>query len=286
VGTVLSRAAAALVGVIIGGGLMCGIAYTHGTDMRFGAIAGAVLVGILGFGVAAGTMSRVTLSSVLFGLFFGMIGPGVDDYGGLTVVPGAMFGALVGYLLHFMGLATAESDWSANQDHMATRGVTDELLTRRSTRGFACRYHVSGDPVSILALRSTEAEAMRLPSMTTRRWMLVVTLTAFGLGIWVTARRRHAYQARADLARRKELKCKIEICVAALECLRRRDAAQGSGCIGTIPEDVDLMTVKLPVAAEGHRRSFDYHRRMRQKYELAARYPWLPVEPDPATPEP
>jgi hypothetical protein len=123
----LSRAAAALAGAIIGGGLMCGIAYTHGSDMRLGAVAGAALVGTLGFGVEAGTMSRVTLCSVLFGLFFGMIGPGCDDYSGFAVVPGALFGALVGCLLPFLGLATAESNWSAKQRHITPRGVTDEL---------------------------------------------------------------------------------------------------------------------------------------------------------------
>jgi hypothetical protein len=28
-----------------------------------------------------------------------------------------------------------------------------------------------------------------------------------------------------------------------------------------------------------------YHRALRRKYDLAARYPWLPVEPDPPAPE-
>lgn len=79
VGVQVKLAAAALAGAIIGGGLMCGIAYTHGTDMKLGALAGAVLVGALGYGVEAGTMSRVTHCSVLFGLFFCMIGPGFDD---------------------------------------------------------------------------------------------------------------------------------------------------------------------------------------------------------------
>jgi hypothetical protein len=127
VGMALSRAAAALAGAIIGGGLMCGIAYTHGTDMRLGAIAGALLVGTLGYGVEAGSMSRVTLCSVLFGLFFGMIGPGCDDYSGFAVVPGALLGAVVGCMLPFLGLATAESRWSAKQGHFTTRGVSDEL---------------------------------------------------------------------------------------------------------------------------------------------------------------
>jgi hypothetical protein len=98
-GTPVSRAAAAIAGAIIGGGMMCGIAYTHGSDMVLGALAGAVLIGALGYGVEAGTMSVVTLSAVLFGLFFCMIGPGWDDYGGITVAPAALFGAFIGWLL-------------------------------------------------------------------------------------------------------------------------------------------------------------------------------------------
>ena len=105
----MGRLAAALAGAIIGGGLMCGIAFTHGTDMRMGAIPGVVLVGALGYGVEAGTVSRVTFCSVLFGLFFCMIGPGYDDYSGIAVVPGALLGAIVGLLLPRLGLATTES---------------------------------------------------------------------------------------------------------------------------------------------------------------------------------
>ena len=33
-------------------------------------------------------------------------------------------------------------------------------------------------------------------------------------------------------------------------------------------------------------RRADYHGAMRRKYERAARYPWLPVEPDPPEPSP
>jgi hypothetical protein len=60
------------------------------SDMAVGAPAGAVLVGALGYGVAAGTMSPVTLCSVLLAPFFGMIGPGCDDYKGTAPVPAAV----------------------------------------------------------------------------------------------------------------------------------------------------------------------------------------------------
>ena len=92
------RAVAAAVGGIVGAGLMGGTGYTHGTSVATGAFAGAELLGALCYGVAARTMSAVTLCAVLFGLFFCMIGPGYDDYGGTAAVPAAPFGALIGWL--------------------------------------------------------------------------------------------------------------------------------------------------------------------------------------------
>jgi len=93
-GTPRSRAVAAAVVGLVGAGLMGGISYTHGSSMAVGAVAGAVLVGALGYGVATGTMSPVTLSAVLFALFFCMIGPGCDDYGGGAAIPGGGFRGL------------------------------------------------------------------------------------------------------------------------------------------------------------------------------------------------
>ena len=36
---------------------------------------------------------------------------------------------------------------------------------------------------------------------------------------------------------------------------------------------------------EAHARQSEHHRAMREKYERASRYPWLPVAPDPPEPE-
>jgi hypothetical protein len=79
-----------------------------------GFLAGALGVGTLGYGVAAGTMSIVTFSAVLFGLFFAMIGPGCDDYEGIIVVPAALFGAFISWLLHSLAGAQANSQPAAN----------------------------------------------------------------------------------------------------------------------------------------------------------------------------
>jgi hypothetical protein len=112
--TMCCRVVAALSGAIFGSGLMSGVAYSHGSNVTIGALAGALGIGTLVYGVAVGTMSVVTLSAVLFGLFFAMIGPGCDDYLGITVVPAALFGAFIGWLIHSLAgsqthsLATAK----------------------------------------------------------------------------------------------------------------------------------------------------------------------------------
>lgn len=91
------RMASALVGVVLGAALMGGIAYTRRGNVPFSAAAGALLVGMLWYGVAVGTVSRVTLGAVLFGLFGFMIGPGYDDYEGIGALPLAIVGAFVGW---------------------------------------------------------------------------------------------------------------------------------------------------------------------------------------------
>jgi hypothetical protein len=106
-GTSVNRAAAVIAGAIAGSGMMGGIAYTHGSDMALGTLAGAVLIGALAHGVEAGTMSVVTLCAVLFGLFFCMIGPGCDDYEGIMVAPAALFGAFISWLLRSLRRVSA-----------------------------------------------------------------------------------------------------------------------------------------------------------------------------------
>lgn len=92
------RAAASALGGLVGAGLMGGIGYTHGSSIPVGFLAGALFVGGLAYGVATGIASPVTLCAVLFALFFSMIGPGADDFGGSVAVPAAICGACIGWL--------------------------------------------------------------------------------------------------------------------------------------------------------------------------------------------
>jgi hypothetical protein len=71
---------------------------SHSGNTVLGASAGGILGGVLCYGVATGIMSTVTVGAVFFALFFCMIGPGFDDYGGNAEVPAALFGGFIGWL--------------------------------------------------------------------------------------------------------------------------------------------------------------------------------------------
>ena len=114
---------------------------------------------------------------------------------------------------------------------------------------------------------------MRLPRMTMRRWMIAVALIATGLGACEVARRRQRYRQLAAMLARRELGEVADLSAKAFT---------GPGCV--IDLVVDPETAELPAALEGSRQRALYYRRMSRKYKLAARYPWLPVEPDPPEP--
>lgn len=97
-GSSRSRAVGGILGALVVGGLIGGVALTHRTDISLGASAGAVLGAILGRGVVMGTVGPATVFAVLFGLVGCMIGPGADDYGGVAGLFCAGVGAFTGWL--------------------------------------------------------------------------------------------------------------------------------------------------------------------------------------------
>ena len=92
---------------------------------------------------------------------------------------------------------------------------------------------------------------MRLPRMTTRRWMVAVAILAVGLEATAALFRRHH-----ALLQRAAYHEKIERLVTDTAAQVRANAAIR-----------------------------DRHARLKEKYWRAARYPWLPVGPDPPEPE-
>ena len=97
---------------------------------------------------------------------------------------------------------------------------------------------------------------MRMPRMTTRRWLIAVLVLGLGMGAMVGGvrlkRRRDSFLARARFHAQTEAAC--------------REAGRPA------PDPSDWPIIEYDAA-------------MARKYRRAARYPWLPVEPDPPDPD-
>ncbi len=94
---------------------------------------------------------------------------------------------------------------------------------------------------------------MRLPRMTTRRWMIAVAVVAVG-------------------------------CAAVLHSLEDRRRERFAR-IADQHIAVFLVPAQVPDRERRSVKRLDWHRKMADKYLRAARYPWLPVEPDPLKPK-
>jgi hypothetical protein len=111
---------------------------------------------------------------------------------------------------------------------------------------------------------------MRRPRMTTRRWMLVVAVvgllfwTGRLLASWRDLRLRSEHHAA-------ELVTLDQYLIPALEFRRKMGYFPGCGL--------------TQIALEDWCKEAEWHRQLKAKYDHAARYPWLPVEPDPPEPE-
>lgn len=115
-----------------------------------------------------------------------------------------------------------------------------------------------------------------MPRFTIRQMMIIVaTLAAtFGLAISVI---RSSHSAAIYQQRVREHASQASLCRDLSE---KADRFWTERVHAKDPENWEYRE-----AAEWVRRLCDYHELMTQKYERAARYPWLPVEPDPPMPE-
>jgi hypothetical protein len=113
---------------------------------------------------------------------------------------------------------------------------------------------------------------MRLPRMTTRRWMVVVAVVGLLISGWVRLKQRR--DCFLSMARSHERK--MPSSTAEGKALRSRFGST-SGMSGEeillLRRDFDRMMDRA-----------DHHAALVRKYHRAARYPWLSVEPDPPEP--
>ena len=114
---------------------------------------------------------------------------------------------------------------------------------------------------------------MRFPRMTMRRWIVAVVVigTMIGGGVLVIRQRRdyflylaqsHHKEEASSMARGTALKSRLS------------STSEMSTEIGQLYRDYDRMMDRV-----------NHHAALAHKYENAARYPWLSVEPDPPEPE-
>jgi hypothetical protein len=115
---------------------------------------------------------------------------------------------------------------------------------------------------------------VRFPRMTMRRWIVAVVVVIgpmIGGGVLLIRQRRDYFLTLAQLHHNE-----VAPSMARGTALKSRlgSISGMSPEIGQIYRDYDRMMDRA-----------NHHAAMAHKYEHAARYPWLPVEPDPPEPD-
>jgi hypothetical protein len=132
-----------------------------------------------------------------------------------------------------------------------------------------CTLWISIDPCH----SRWKARAMRVPRMTTRRWMIAVAVMAVMLAAAAALfRRRLGLRERGDYhARRGGI---------------LTDRARGFEQLALKFADREpRITAEWRAYAACEAEIGAWHARLKEKYRHVARYPWLPIEPDPPEPE-
>jgi hypothetical protein len=113
---------------------------------------------------------------------------------------------------------------------------------------------------------------MQLPRMTTRRWMILVVAIGLLIGGGVQLKRRRDYFLSLAQSHQNE----VDSSTARANALKWR--------FGDTSGMTDQEIISLSRSYDRMMDRADHHASLARKYERAARYPWLPVEPD--QPEP
>jgi hypothetical protein len=146
---------------------------------------------------------------------------------------------------------------------------------------------------------------MRLPRMTTRRWMAVVLAASLPLGAFAMWRRSVEFQ-RMSLAYQREEKSNRFFLDNSVAFIRLQDGrvakvvgdqtlwmgddrawkVAGPQTFGVAPDGSLIKLTQTPeYDVDTLQRRADHNARLKEKYRRAATRPWLPVEPDPPEPK-
>jgi hypothetical protein len=131
---------------------------------------------------------------------------------------------------------------------------------------------------------------MRLPRMTTRRWMILVAVVGVALAARVWQNRSVAWRAYCREMGQYHANFE-EICRSQAEGLSRSAAKHTESAEDmTRPEKdrrIARYCAKLARRGASHNGIWkDFHGRMKAKWQLAANSLWMNAEPDPPAPEP
>jgi hypothetical protein len=109
--------------------------------------------------------------------------------------------------------------------------------------------------------------------MTMRRWMIAVAAIGLMIGGGVVLKQRRDYFLSLAQSHQKE----VASSTARGNALKSRFGGTSGMTVEEITRRHDDYGRMMDRA--------DHHESLARKYEEAARYPWLPVEPDPPEPE-
>ena len=135
---------------------------------------------------------------------------------------------------------------------------------------------------------------LRWPRITTRRLMALVALVALAFGAELTRRRGEAYAEKAALHAKQERHCRDLVdfqddYVARLKRLADWEEAERAKADYQrnpewTPESLRKTATMYVEEAKYTREHVDFYEKLKAKYQHAAQYPWLPVQPDPPMP--
>ena len=131
---------------------------------------------------------------------------------------------------------------------------------------------------------------MRLPRMTTRRWMIaaavVGALAWVGVTAWKIRRNFLHYRNRIAYAKSMETEVarRLANAKAGLRYVEFAMSPKGKS-LNEPPKTLPRRTANWTSLIALRKRQIAYYQQMQAKYERASRHPWLPVPPDPPEPK-
>lgn len=131
---------------------------------------------------------------------------------------------------------------------------------------------------------------MRWPRIRMRLWMLIVlvAVVAIGIGAYALRWRKWRFQIEAELHRLHEQRFRTSLEYARSDIERDEEILSDRPTINwgeEVKAEVRKHLKSTRAWSQSLPRAIEYHAHLRQKYERAARRPWMSIALDPPEPE-